>query len=183
VKVKRTRRRWREPDLLSEQDREKLAQSLTRLLSKYGRRFVSATIRHVDLQEAASRADLQLGLQDDASSLRDEYIFPPTKQPKRGVGRPYNAEPLWDRIWLAEMLHEAAVRKRAEGSRKPMADAVRDLYEIAVDEKQQQQPGHFLRWEKSIKKRRLRGRRELQEAENHWAKFEKRRPRNWLIDP
>jgi hypothetical protein len=155
------RKYTREPDLLSEQDREKLAQSLTRLVSKYGRQFLSATIRHVD---------------PHTNSPREESISAPVKREKRSVGRPYMGQPWRDRVWLASVLNDWAEENRQDGSRKPMFDAEYTLYEFSFDEKQRRQPGHFERWRKQIKKKRLRGKRELREWLDYLDAAKRRAP-------
>jgi hypothetical protein len=63
---------------------------------------------------------------------------------------------------LAICFEDLVDQHRKAGSRKPIADAERELFEFEFSKEKQRQPGLFQRWQKNIKKKRLRGQREWQ---------------------
>jgi hypothetical protein len=83
--------------------------------------------------------------------------------PLRGPGRPSaGSRSLREALDLAYCFEDLIEQHRRAGSRKPIADAERELFQFECSEEQQRQPGRFERWRSNIKKKRLRGQRELQ---------------------
>jgi hypothetical protein len=96
--------------------------------------------------------------------------------PAPGPGRPPNFGSPLHKSNVAWWIDSYAEEFRLAGSRTPIKDAEHALYEIAVNDEEQRQPGHFQRWQKLIKKKRLLGRpivqaeREVAERFNALAK-------------
>jgi hypothetical protein len=63
---------------------------------------------------------------------------------------------------LAICFEDLVDQHRKAGSRNPIADAEHELFEFEFSKEKQRQSGLFQRWQKNIKKKRLRGQRELQ---------------------
>jgi hypothetical protein len=83
--------------------------------------------------------------------------------PLRGPGRPAEGTgPLRKAVDLVFCFEDLVDQHRKAGSRKPIADAEHELFEFEFSKEQQRQPGLFQRWQKNIRKKRLRGQRELQ---------------------
>jgi hypothetical protein len=86
------------------------------------------------------------------------------------LGRPTRGLlPYFEQIHLAQTIDEWAEEHRSRGSRKPITDAENELYEMSVEEELKKQPGHYVKWQKNIKKKRLEGRRQAQRLR---SKFE-----------
>jgi hypothetical protein len=95
--------------------------------------------------------------------------------PKRGRGRPSRGDlPVLELIFLAQWFEEEEERQLQRGSKTPIKDAEHALYDLIFDPEQQRETGHFDRWQKQIKKKRLQGRRLLPSANRITAKFWKR---------
>jgi hypothetical protein len=81
----------------------------------------------------------------------------------RSRGRPPRGLlPYFERMHLADWIDTVAEECRQSDSKTPIKDAVHQLYDLIFDAEQQRIPGHFARWQKAIKTKRLLGRRELQ---------------------
>jgi hypothetical protein len=72
---------------------------------------------------------------------------------------------------LADLFDEWAEEFRRTGSRTPIKEAEHALYEMIFDDEQKRQPDHFKRWQKTTKKKRLQGRRDLVVANEAADKF------------
>jgi hypothetical protein len=80
----------------------------------------------------------------------------------RGPGRPSRGFlPHYENMHLADWIEEQAEEHRQAGSRKPYTDAEIDLYDLQFSG--EKKPPDFQKWQKTIKKRRLQGRRELRQ--------------------
>jgi hypothetical protein len=80
--------------------------------------------------------------------------------PKRPRGRPPRGNlPQYENAHLAQCIDELAEEFRQHKSRTPIGDAEHALYEMIFTKEQQREDGHFVRWQKNIKKKRLDGRR------------------------
>jgi hypothetical protein len=80
----------------------------------------------------------------------------------RRRGRPSRGNlPLYEAMHLASCIDEWAEENRAAGSKKPILEAELEAYEMDTSPEQRRDPAHFARWQKNIKKKRLKGRREL----------------------
>jgi hypothetical protein len=83
--------------------------------------------------------------------------------PLRGPGRPAEGTgPLREAVDLVFCFEDLVDQHRKAGSRAPIADAELELFEFEFSKDKQRQPGLFQRWQKNIKKKLLRGQRELQ---------------------
>jgi hypothetical protein len=87
----------------------------------------------------------------------------------RKAGRPSRGLlPYYERMHEADWIEEQADEHRKAGSRKPYADAEIDLYEMLYDGEETRPD--FERWRRTLKKRRHRGRQELNEWRQHLQK-------------
>src|SRR5262249_52342347 len=92
----------------------------------------------------------------------------PRKRPKseRGPGRPYAGKALYERVHWADWVEETAEEHRQAGSRKPYVDALLDLLELTKEPEAVREiianETQFNTISKSFKKKRIKGRRELQ---------------------
>lgn len=81
-------------------------------------------------------------------------------------GRPITADPKESREFdenIAECIFKWAEEYRAAGSKKPIDDALHDLYDLLlVDAETQRQPGHYERSVRTIKRRRSRVKRDVE---------------------
>jgi hypothetical protein len=55
---------------------------------------------------------------------------------------------------IAECIIVWTEEHRTAGSKTPVEDALRDLYDVMVDQKTQDVKGHFARWKRTIQRRR-----------------------------
>jgi hypothetical protein len=78
-------------------------------------------------------------------------------------GRPSRGgEPYEEAVNIAECIFKWTEEHRAAGSKKPVEDALHDLYYVLIDRKTQRKDGHFSRWSKTIKRKRSDFRREVE---------------------
>jgi hypothetical protein len=102
-------------------------------------------------------------------------------RPKRKRGRPRSNLPIYEARELARYFEDAIADHTEAGSRSPVKDAEFELYNILFEKEQKQQPGHFERWRKNIKKQRRRGQpylveeKELEERMRQYMKRLSRR--------
>jgi hypothetical protein len=80
----------------------------------------------------------------------------------RGPGRRADRRSPLNKYHVAWLIDTWAKQARQAGSGTPIKDAVHLFYEVFVSEEEQRQAGHFQRWQKSIKKKRLQGRPSVQ---------------------
>jgi hypothetical protein len=116
----------------------------------------------------------------------------PRKRPKsnRKRGRPYYGRALHDRMWLAEWLDNATEEFREAGSKRPFTDAVLTYLDFASgdDERAYGAPNpkailallrdkkRFAAYVKLMKKKRRRGRDEVQMWYDEWNREAARPP-------
>lgn len=81
--------------------------------------------------------------------------------------RPRGNLPIFEDMALARWFEDVVGEYQEAGSRKPVFEAELDLYHISFDEVEQRKSGHFERWRKTTKKKRLRGRRMLLDWRAH----------------
>jgi hypothetical protein len=94
---------------------------------------------------------------------RDIIAAHANKVQLRGPGRPpAGSQPFREALDLAYCFEDLIEQHRRAGSRKPIADAERELFQFEYSEEEQRHPGRFERWRSNIKKKRLRGQGELQ---------------------
>jgi len=96
-----------------------------------------------------------------------QEIPPPGRRgrPSRGL------LPYYERMHLAHWFEDGIAERREAGSRTPVQDTEHELYNLLFDREQQRQDGHFERWRKSTKKKRLIGQRELRELRELRQRF------------
>jgi hypothetical protein len=168
------RRKYPPPEgELSESDRRELA----RLVGKYGRDIICARANDVPLRgpgrppKGRKYPHPKGGLSEpDRKELarlvgkygRDIICARANDVPLRGPGRPLEGTgPLRRTVDLAICFEDLVDQHRQAGSRKPIADAERELFEFECSKEEQRQPGRFERWQKNIRKKRSQGKREL----------------------
>jgi hypothetical protein len=104
----------------------------------------------------------------------------------RSPGRPSRGLlPCYERMHLTDWIEETAEEHRQAGSRKPYTDAEIDLYDLQFSG--EAKPPDFQKWRKTIKKRRLQGRRDWQQLaqkvreQPEWASAVGQGLPSWLV--
>jgi len=77
----------------------------------------------------------------------------------RGSGNPGGRRTRDDDYDIAHCIHSWSEEHRASGSKKPVEDAIHDLYDLLIDQETQRQPGQYSRWRKTVLRKRSNERR------------------------
>jgi hypothetical protein len=88
--------------------------------------------------------------------------------PLRSPGRPKRGHlPLHEAMHFAQCFEGVIAERREAGSKKPVRDAEIEMYNVIFSDEERRQPGHFERWRRTVKNKRLWGQRELDRWRRH----------------
>lgn len=82
----------------------------------------------------------------------------------RSAGRPSRGNlPFFERMHLVQWLEEAAAEHRTNGVRNFTAAAINDLFDLTADEADHKQSGRYERFEKTIRRSLIEGRKDIRQ--------------------